>query len=145
MIEAGSTRGPHTHNCWPLVLEEVSSFSVSLQWPLMRKLGAHFKEEMTVGIPLLITKCALKKASESERQCFLKKTIYYLFIHLFLALLGLSRWAHAISSCSKQGATLVVGHRLLIVVASCVCVCVCVCVCGLSHSGLSDSLQPYGL
>ena len=95
----------------------------------MRKLGAHFKEEMTVGIPLLITKCALKKASESERQCFLKKTIYYLFIHLFLALLGLSRWAHAISSCSKQGATLVVGHRLLVVVASRVCVCVCVCVC----------------
>lgn len=95
----------------------------------MRKLGAHFEGEMIVGIPLLITKCALKKAFESERKYFLKKTIYYLFIHLFGALLGPSCWTQAISSCSKQGATLVVGHRILIVVASFVCVYMCLCVC----------------
>ena len=134
MIGAGSTRGPHTHNCWPLVLKG-SFFLLSLQWPLKRKLGAHFEEEMIVRIPLLITKCALKKASESERQCFLKKTIYYLFIHLFLAC-----WVF------------LAGHMLSLVAASkgllqlwdtgfslwwlllCVCVCVCVCVGSITQS-----------
>ena len=53
------------------------------------------------------------------------KENYLLFIYsLIFGLLSLSCWAHAISSCSKQGATPVVGHRLLIVVASLVCVCV---------------------
>jgi len=112
----------------------------------MRKRGAYFEGEMIVGIPLLITKCALKEAFESERKYFLKKTIYYLFIHLFGALLGLSFWVQAISSCSKQGATVVWGTGFsLWWLLLCVCVCVSVCVSVLSHSVLSDSLQPYGL
>ena len=43
---------------------------------------------------------------------------FYLFIYLFLAVLGLRCCKRAFSSCSEQGLLFIAVHRLLIVVAS---------------------------
>ena len=48
---------------------------------------------------------------------FLKKIIY-LFIYLFLAVLGLRFCARAFSSCSKRGPLFIVVHGPLTIVAS---------------------------
>ena len=50
--------------------------------------------------------------------CFLNKFIYYLFIYLFLAVLGFRFCARAVSSCGEQGLLFIAVRRLLIVVAS---------------------------
>ena len=49
---------------------------------------------------------------------FLKGQVFYLFIYLFLAELGLRCCVWAFSSCSEWGLLLVALHRLLIEVAS---------------------------
>ena len=50
--------------------------------------------------------------------CFLNKFIYYLFIYLFLAVLGLRFCARAFSSCGEHGLLFIAVRGLLIVVAS---------------------------
>ena len=49
---------------------------------------------------------------------FLKRALFFKFIYLFLAALGLHCWAQAFSSCGEQGPLFVAVCGLLIVVAS---------------------------
>ena len=49
---------------------------------------------------------------------FINLFIFYKFIYLVLAALGLRCWARAFSSCGERGILFVVVHGLLIAVAS---------------------------
>ena len=52
------------------------------------------------------------------RTGFLKNKFIYLFIYLFMAVLGLRCFTWAFSSCGERGLLFIVVRRLLIVVAS---------------------------
>ena len=72
--------------------------------------------------PFIIMKCSSLSLINILKSTWnivsLALSFIYLFIYLFLAVLGLRCCAQAFSSCGEQGLLFIAVHRLLIVVAS---------------------------